>query len=193
MLMSSSLKLQTPQLVTVESSTDLSTFDNQISGHSCLLKGSTTSKYLYKPYDENEAEFYEYLSKNKQLALYGFTAPYYGTLLIPKRKLEEMAAKVSKEETSSEENDESSTEEEISPENSINVKNLPESVTQNTVQAKSEWFKELFAKRFDETNTSKLIHIISMLKVFRVCQTSRSYIRDREPMCVRLKDGICSL
>src|SRR4051812_47494869 len=122
LLMSSSLKLQSLEAVTVEN-TDLACFDNQISGHSCLLKGTTNPQYLYKPFDHNEADFYEYISKNKHLALYNFTAPYYGTMLIPKRQLEDVASKVCKEETSSEENSESSTEEEVqSPDSSINVK-----------------------------------------------------------------------
>lgn len=159
--MSSTLKSQSPEAVAVES-TDLSCFDNQISGHSVLLKGTTSPQHIYKPYDRNEADFYEYILKNKHLALYNFIAPYYGVMLIPKRKLEDVVSKVCKEETSSEDNEESTIEEDIqSPDSYNNAKNVPESV-QSNIQARSEWLKELFSKRFNESNTSKWKDFINL-------------------------------
>lgn len=149
--MSSSFKLQHSDQTPTENS-NFSIFDNQISGHSCLLKDP---QYLYKPYDHNEAEFYESVLKRKNQPIVNFIPTYYGIYNMPKPLLEEFAMNICREDSPSDESEDRSNEEEIraeSPDTSEN--NGSDSPLSHS---RSEWFKNLFQTRFDVCDTSKFM------------------------------------
>ncbi len=153
--MSSALEDQNKDSTTLES-TDISYFGNQVSGHSCLLKGTSDSFIIYKPFNLNEAEFYENITKNKDLAISNFTAEYHGILHLPKFVLDEFASKISQIES-------------LVPESQENIKqpgdelNEPEKksdIPPTIMRTKKEWFKQLFQKRFDNSVTSNLAGLL---------------------------------
>jgi len=149
--MSSSLKLQSLDSIpsiTVESA-DLSYFDNQVSGHSCLLKGVDNPEFLYKPFDRTEAHFYEFLAKHKEHCLQNFIPNYYGILKMPKPVLQDIATQMCSKDTSptlsEEEGNDSEENHSGTSENANDVGN-----------SRSEWFKNLFSNRFNEQNNKFL-------------------------------------
>jgi len=150
----SSFKVQPFDMIPLESP-NLSYFGNQISGHSCLLKGTASPQCLYKPYDSNERDFYETISKNKEHPLSSFIPAYYGTFQFPKATLEEIASQLGRTEMSTSESDENSQEVEIQSHSPEDLQSpLSESLSCPN-SSRSEWFKNLFLNRFNESNTSK--------------------------------------
>jgi len=151
--MSSALEDQNKDSTTLES-TDISYFGNQVSGHSCLLKGTSDSYVIYKPFNLNEAEFYENITKNKDLAISNFVAEYHGILHLPKFVLDEFASKISQIESlvpESQENIKQPADESNGPEKNSDVLS---GKTPTVLRTKKEWFKQLFQKRFDNSITS---------------------------------------
>jgi len=152
--MSSSLEDQNKDSTNLES-TNISYFGNQVSGHSCLLKGTSNSYYIYKPFNLNEAEFYENITKNKELALSSFVAGYHGIMNLPKPIIDEFASKINQIESLVPEN-----QEKIIPSTNELNSNSPEKHQKGSpvtiLRTKKEWFKQLFLKRFDNNTTSFL-------------------------------------
>lgn len=131
--------------------TNFTVFDNQISGHSCLLKGTTNPQYIYKPYDCNEAEFYESFSKKQDHPLSDFIPTYYGVFHMPKPMLEEFVVNVSREESSSYENDEHSQDVDL---NNNSHESLETTETDSpNAQSRSEWLKNLLITRLNDSDT----------------------------------------
>jgi hypothetical protein len=149
--MSSSLKEQTTMTNTVDC-TDLSYFDNQISGHSCLLKGTDNPEFLYKPFDRTEAEFYEFLAQHKEHILQNFIPNYYGILKMPKPVLQDIASQICSKEASPTYQLETSDEADNTSNSEENHSGTSDSTNECT-NSRSEWFKNLFLHRFNEKNT----------------------------------------
>lgn len=162
--MGSSLKVQDTENALTDTF-DLSCFDNQISGHSCLLKGTSTHEYIFKPYDPNEANFYEFISKNKDHALNNFIPAYYGSPQIPKPKLEEFAAKLCSKELCHEESPELPAHASVETDNTETSEEIASENVTRSGQSRHEWLKHLFTRRFDENNTSKF-HSFSLFIFF---------------------------
>ena len=150
------MEVQTTKTLT---NTHLMTFDNQISGHSCLLKPSTTSKSILKPYNRNEADFYELVTHKTGCPIVQFIPAYYGLLLLPARLMENMAHEILRDSSPSDESEDSKESEgsmtevgeaiETSSEvQSESAKETPSSC----LQSKSNFVKNLFATRFDQKN-----------------------------------------
>jgi len=183
--MSSLLKAQNFDMNTVQNS-NLSTFDNQISGHSCLFKGTENPQYIYKPYNPTEANFYEFISKKKGLPLSDFIPTYYGVSQLPKSTLEEIASQIIKEDSSlteSEENPNEPAEMETEASTARDQQNTDpnnlSSDSANTLsdsQSRSEWFKNLFMSRFNGENTSKCL-MLNFFYFSRIFNTRRFNFR----------------
>ena len=154
--MSSSLEVQTLEQTfeqTPVGSPTLLCFNNQISGHSCLLKGSTNPKYILKPFNPNEADFYEFFSKHKEYAISRFIPSYYGTLNLPKPDLEHFA-EAYRDSPPTEEYEDLSTEVDIDAVG-LEHQDCTLETEDTSTQSKAKWFKNLVMKRFNESDTSR--------------------------------------
>ena len=147
------------QITKTLSNTHLMTFDNQISGHSCLLKPSTTSKSILKPYNQNEADFYELVTHKTECPIVQFIPAYYGLTHLPKLLMENVAHKILGDSSPSDESDDSKESAgsmtEVTEAVETNPEVQPESVKgtpSDCLQSKSNFVKNLFATRFDQTN-----------------------------------------
>jgi len=134
-------------------SPNLSYFRNQISGHSCLLKGTSNSQCIYKPYDPIEGHFYESISKNKDHPLSSFTPAYYGTFQFPKATLEEFASQICRPSSSQSDSEENSHEVDIQSHSPEEIHSPLSDSPPCSNNSRTEWFKNLFLNRFNESNT----------------------------------------
>ncbi len=137
-------------------SSNLSSFNHQISGHSCFLKRTEAPQYVYKPYNRAEAEFYEFISKKKSLPLSDFVPTYYGVSQLPISILQEIAYKLSKEDTSLNESDSLELDMELEKEQDpTNLTEIPDYYSETSENSsREEWLKQLFLTRFNKNNIS---------------------------------------
>ncbi len=151
--MSSSFKVKNFDITPLET-LNISYFDNQISGHSCLLKGKDFPQLIYKPYHINEEYFYEAISKTKQHPLLHFIPTYYGTYQISKSQLENLAEQIPRPESPEPETEESSHEVETNYNSQEELQSPNSESSLGNSYSKTEWIKSLCQHRFNENNTS---------------------------------------
>jgi len=136
----------------------LTTFKNQVGGHSCLLKEDLTSEFVFKPYNKVEAEFYELITNSEHLRLKEVVPRFYGLQSCPQEKLESVSLE-----------DLILTEEmqepiRLSKKRSLSEQDLPEGLcihdrkedSLSRLRGRSEWFLQMFQKRFNKDNTKFL-------------------------------------
>jgi len=134
------------------------TFKNQVGGHSCLLKEGLASEYVFKPYNKKEAEFYELITSSSKLRLKEVVPRYYGLESCPQEKLESVTLEdiinVDDYEVPCVLTKKRSLSEQDSPEG-LCIRERKED-SWRKIRGKSEWFVQLFKKRFNKDNTKFL-------------------------------------
>jgi len=160
----SSFKVKSFDMTPLESPS-LSYFSNQISGHSCILKGTANPQCIYKPYDRNEGDFYESISKNKEHPLSNFIPTFYGTFQMPKSILEEVASQICRQEPLPLESEENSPEVDIQSNSPEDIQSPLSDTMSCGSSSRTEWLKNLFLHRFNESNTSNAISVFPFINI----------------------------